>query len=57
MKGGKNVSRSVKKGPFVQEALLKRINDMNKKGEKSIKDLVKKFNDFPTDDRSYNSST
>lgn len=36
MKGGKIVSRSVKKGPFVQEALLKRINDMNKKGEKKV---------------------
>lgn len=30
------MSRSVKKGPFVQEALLKRINDMNKKGEKKV---------------------
>jgi len=30
------VSRSVKKGPFVQEVLLKRINDMNKAGEKKV---------------------
>jgi len=30
------VSRSVKKGPFVQEVLLKRINDMNKNGEKKV---------------------
>jgi ribosomal protein S19, bacterial/organelle len=30
------VSRSVKKGPFVQEALLKRINEMNKAGEKKV---------------------
>jgi len=30
------VSRSVKKGPFVQDALLKRINEMNKVGEKKV---------------------
>ncbi|KZL93177.1 30S ribosomal protein S19 [Clostridium magnum] len=30
------MSRSVKKGPFVQEALLKRINEMNKAGEKKV---------------------
>lgn len=30
------MSRSVKKGPFVQEALLKRIVEMNKKGEKKV---------------------
>ena len=30
------MSRSVKKGPFVSERLLKRINDMNKSGKKSV---------------------
>jgi small subunit ribosomal protein S19 len=30
------VSRSVKKGPYVQEVLLKRINEMNKNGEKKV---------------------
>jgi len=30
------VSRSVKKGPFVQESLLNKINDMNKNGEKKV---------------------
>lgn len=30
------MSRSVKKGPFVQESLLKKINDMNKNGEKKV---------------------
>ncbi len=30
------MGRSVKKGPFVQPALLKRIQDMNKTGEKRI---------------------
>ncbi|HHV50205.1 MAG TPA: 30S ribosomal protein S19 [Clostridiales bacterium] len=30
------MGRSVKKGPFVQPVLLKRIQEMNKKGEKRI---------------------
>ncbi|TDT50430.1 30S ribosomal protein S19 [Fonticella tunisiensis] len=30
------MSRSVKKGPFVEERLLKRIMDMNKTGEKKV---------------------
>jgi small subunit ribosomal protein S19 len=30
------MSRSVKKGPFVQEALLKRVREMNKTGEKRL---------------------
>ncbi|EDU39041.1 ribosomal protein S19 [Clostridium sporogenes ATCC 15579] len=30
------VSRSVKKGPYIQEVLLKRINEMNKNGEKKV---------------------
>ena len=30
------MSRSVKKGPFVQEALIKKINEMNKAGEKKV---------------------
>ena len=30
------MSRSVKKGPFVQEVLLNRINEMNKTGEKKV---------------------
>ena len=30
------MSRSVKKGPYIQEVLLKRINDMNKSGEKKV---------------------
>nr|WP_206154919.1 30S ribosomal protein S19 [Clostridium muellerianum] len=36
MKGGQIVSRSVKKGPYVQETLLNRINEMNKNGEKKV---------------------
>ena len=36
MKGGQIVSRSVKKGPFIQEVLLKRVNEMNKTGEKKV---------------------
>ena len=30
------MSRSVKKGPFVQEALYKRVADMNKTGAKTV---------------------
>ena len=30
------MGRSVKKGPFVQPVLLKRVQEMNKKGEKKI---------------------
>ena len=30
------MSRSIKKGPFVQEALYKRIVDMNKTGAKQV---------------------
>ena len=30
------MSRSVKKGPFVQEALYKRIENMNKTGNKQV---------------------
>ena len=30
------MSRSIKKGPFVNEKLLKRIQEMNDKGEKKV---------------------
>lgn len=30
------MSRSIKKGPFIQESLLKKINEMNAKGEKKV---------------------
>jgi len=30
------VSRSIKKGPFVAESLMKKIVDMNKAGEKKV---------------------
>ena len=30
------MSRSVKKGPFVQEVIFKKINEMNKNGEKKV---------------------
>ncbi|NLC79317.1 MAG: 30S ribosomal protein S19 [Ruminococcaceae bacterium] len=30
------MGRSVKKGPFVQPALLKRVKEMNKNGEKRV---------------------
>lgn len=30
------MSRSIKKGPFIQDSLMKRILEMNKKGEKKV---------------------
>lgn len=36
MKGGKSMSRSTKKGPFVDEKLLSRIIDMNKSNKKVV---------------------
>lgn len=30
------MSRSIKKGPFVSEVLLKRVDEMNKSGKKSV---------------------
>ena len=30
------MSRSIKKGPYVQETLLKRVVDMNKAGKKAV---------------------
>lgn len=30
------MGRSIKKGPFIQESLLKKINEMNKLGEKKV---------------------
>ncbi|MGI5898492.1 MAG: 30S ribosomal protein S19 [Christensenellales bacterium] len=30
------MSRSVKKGPYIQPVLLKRIQDMNEKGQKKV---------------------
>ena len=30
------MGRSVKKGPFIQEVLLKRVQEMNKTGEKKV---------------------
>ena len=30
------MSRSVKKGPYVCESLMKKVNEMNKSGKKSV---------------------
>lgn len=30
------MSRSLKKGPFIQSALMKKVQDMNKAGKKSV---------------------
>ncbi len=42
------MSRSVKKGPFVEERLMKRINEMNASGDrKSIKTWSRSSTIFP----------
>lgn len=41
------MSRSTKKGPFVQPVLLKRVQQLNETEKKNFEDLVKKFNNFP----------
>ena len=42
------MSRSIKKGPFVQPVLLKRIQEMNAAGEKRDReDLEQSFRDLP----------
>ena len=38
------MSRSVKKGPFIQPALLKRVEELNKNGEKKVLVFSKKAN-------------
>jgi len=35
-KGGKTLSRSIKKGPFVAESLMKKIEALNEKNEKKV---------------------
>ncbi len=43
------MSRSIKKGPFVQAALLKRVEEMTQKGQKSpIKTWSRSSTIFPT---------
>ena len=42
------MGRSVKKGPFVAPELIKRVVEMNEKGEKKVRqDLVPRFHDLP----------
>ena len=52
------MSRSLKKGPFVESKLLKKIEDMNKVNDKKVfKDLVQGINNFPANGWTYNRST
>ncbi len=41
------MSRSIKKGPFVQEALYKKVVAMNEAGEKASQNLEQNLNYFP----------
>ncbi len=49
------MARSLKKGPFADESLLKKVDAMNAAGDKSvIKDLVTPFYNLPIIRRTYN---
>ena len=37
------MGRSIKKGPFVQPVLLKRVKEMNAAGEKRVLDIHSQF--------------
>jgi len=42
------MSRSLKKGPFVDDSLMKKVEALNASGKKrSDQDLVQKINDLP----------
>ncbi len=52
------MGRSVKKGPFVAPELIKRVVEMNEKGEKKVlKTWSRAFHDLPRVRRSYYRST
>ncbi len=52
------MARSLKKGPFADASLLKKVDAMNAAGNKQvIKDLVPPFYDFPADGWTYNRSS
>ena len=40
------MGRSLKKGPFIDDHLLKKIKEMNEKGEKRVIGPVPAFNDI-----------
>ena len=47
------MGRSLKKGPFVEERLMKRIDAMNAANEKKV---VKSFHNFPRNGWTHNRS-
>jgi len=49
------MARSLKKGPFADASLLKKVDAMNEAGQKQ--DLVPPFYNLPADGWSYNRST
>ena len=52
------MARSLKKGPFADAHLLKKVDAMNAAGDKQvIKDLVPPFHYLPADGWSYNRCT
>ena len=60
------MARSLKKGPFADAHLLKKVDAMNASGDKSViktwseagnQDLVPSFNNLPSDGWSHNRCT
>lgn len=52
------MGRSLKKGPFADAHLLKKVDDMNaKRPEAGYQNLVPPFYNLPADGRSYNRSS
>ena len=47
------MSRSLKKGPYVDKKLLKRIEEMNEKNEKKVLKIVSCFHHLPADGWAY----
>ena len=49
------MARSLKKGPFADESLLKKIDAMNESGDKSVvKTWSRRSTNFPTDGWTHN---
>ena len=51
------MARSLKKGPFADESLLKKVDAMNAAGDKSVIKTWSRRSTFPTDGFTYNRST
>ena len=51
------MGRSLKKGPFADAHLLKKVDEMNAAGQKGYQNLVPPFHNLPADGWTYNRSS